>query len=412
MRILQLTDLYPPVIGGTERHTQRLAIALAARGHVSMVATLQLAGVPQYEIGAAGERVFRLSSLYSRIPKAHASHRPYHPPFPDPVVQRELRTLIQAERPDVIYAHNWIVYSYAGLFAELQVPLVYVLHDYCMTCPAKTLLRSSERDCSHTGRDRLACSIENYGLARGAAIDAGLELFTHRLRGVPCTYVAISEAVAAASRIGLGADTSIQVIPTFIADGLADSVRGRPRPAFLPDGDYILFVGALGRHKGVQLLLDAYRQLQAPKPELVLLAAQGAAQVPELPDGVILQADVDHADVMSAWRDCLFGVVPSLWPEPFGQVALEALTMGRPVIASDGGGLAEIVRDRDNGLLFTPGAQGELVAAMQRLINDPQLRERLSARAEIGVERYAVSAVADSVERLLAGVIASASADG
>ncbi len=405
MRILQLTDLYPPVIGGTERHVQRLAIELAQRGHESLVATLRLAGEPEYEIGFSGERVFRLRSLYSRIPKAHTSHRPYHPPFPDPVVQRELRTLITTERPDVIYAHNWIVFSYAGLFDELRVPLVYVLHDYCMTCPAKTLLRGPDRDCSHTGRDRLACSIETYGITRGAAIDGGLALFNHRLRSIPCTYVAISTAVAEASRIGLGPDADLRVIPTFIADGLAERAAGRPRPSFLPPGDYMLFVGALGRHKGVPLLLDAYRQLQPPKPQLVLLAARGSVELPPLPDGVLLQTDVEHDDVMAAWRDCLFGIVPSMWPEPFGQVALEALTMGRPVIASAAGGLAEIVRPGQNGLLFSPGAQGELVAAMQRLINNPELRERLGAQADRGVQRYAVSAVADSVEKLLAELV-------
>ncbi len=70
-------------------------------------------------------------------------------------------------------------------------------------------------------------------------------------------------------------------------------------------------------------------------------------------------------------------VVPSIWEEPFGLVTLEAMACGVPVVASNIGGLKEIIIDEKTGLLFTPGDSDSLKEKLKRLISDQRLREKI-----------------------------------
>jgi glycosyltransferase involved in cell wall biosynthesis len=79
-------------------------------------------------------------------------------------------------------------------------------------------------------------------------------------------------------------------------------------------------------------------------------------------------------------------IVPSIWNEPFGLVAVEACAHSVPVIASARGGLPEIIQDGVNGLLCDPDEPQTLGLAMLQLYRDPQLRERLAAQARDSVE--------------------------
>jgi glycosyltransferase involved in cell wall biosynthesis len=74
-------------------------------------------------------------------------------------------------------------------------------------------------------------------------------------------------------------------------------------------------------------------------------------------------------------------VVPSIWPEPFGIVAIESMACGCPVIASDTGGLKEMINDGADGILFQPGNADELAEKIQYLLDNRALRKKLGERA-------------------------------
>jgi glycosyltransferase involved in cell wall biosynthesis len=95
----------------------------------------------------------------------------------------------------------------------------------------------------------------------------------------------------------------------------------------------------------------------------------------------------------------------SVTPEPFGQVILEGMAAGVPVIAARAGGPAEILRHDVTGLLYEPADVAALAEAMDRA-RDPDLRDRLSATAREGLGRYSPTVVAGELQQLYAAVAA------
>jgi len=113
---------------------------------------------------------------------------------------------------------------------------------------------------------------------------------------------------------------------------------------------------------------------------------------------VVALGPVENDAVLAAWARCLFGVVPSVWAEPFGIVVIEAMAAGRTLVASDVGGIGEILTHGETGLLVPPGEAGALADAMRRLLDDRVLRARLERGAARAVGRYAPAHVAAEVE--------------
>lgn len=92
-------------------------------------------------------------------------------------------------------------------------------------------------------------------------------------------------------------------------------------------------------------------------------------------------------------------------PEPFGQVVVEGMAAGLPVVAARAGGPAEVVRDGVDGLLYPPGDVGGLAGALRRLASDDQLRDRLGAAGRVRSQRFSPEAVAAEVGRVYRQVV-------
>jgi glycosyltransferase involved in cell wall biosynthesis len=161
----------------------------------------------------------------------------------------------------------------------------------------------------------------------------------------------------------------------------------------------------LGRHKGLNWLLDAYAGGGLRRP-LVIVGTPRTDTPRTWPAGVVVRTNVPHQEVMEAWRHAGIGLVPSLWPEPFGLVVVEAMRSGVPIVASRIGALPGIVADGITGLLVTPGDTAELRAAVQRFDDEPALHETMGAAGLVQAEQFSAEAVTGLYEhhyrRLLA----------
>lgn len=408
MRILQVSDGYSPATGGLERTVQALAKELANRGHDVTVATLSYPGAPAEELQGS-VRVLRVDGFtrYLQRFSSDPGHH-FHPTVPDPQLVRRLQQIIDEFRPDVVHVHGWILHSCLNLQLPRGAALVHTLHDYSLNCAKKTMIHRDELDTSCSGpslRKCLGCASSSYGAVKGTALTLGIAESRRRLDRVTL-YLPISEAVAAASLSGVPAER-ITIVPSFVPDNVAAEAIGVARPDFLPDGDFVMFVGALGEHKGVGLLAAAHQQLNASVPLVVLGSQRG--DTPELTGTserpVIVRTNVPHEQIMAAFAAATVAVVPSRWPEPLGLVAVEAMSAGVPVVASGMGALDEVVLDEETGIVVPPGDSAALAAAMDRLLADPALRARMGAAGRSRAEQYSASAVIplvlDAYERAL-----------
>jgi glycosyltransferase involved in cell wall biosynthesis len=394
MRVLQVTDSYPPAPGGLERAVWVLSRELAARGHHVEVATLDRPGSPALEQDG-GVTVRRLTGWTRHLRRfaADPNHQ-LHPTVADPPLVRLLQELVDATRPDIVHVHGWILHSCLRLRLPSDTALVVTLHDYGLVCAKKTMTYHDDLDSRCTGpspRACLGCAGAFYGAVKGTALTLGLAHARRRWDQVKM-FLPVSAAVARACLPGISPDR-ITVIPSFVADDVA--ARSAPRPAFLPDSDFVLFVGALGEHKGVGLLSRAHQRMATPVPLVVIGARR--ADTPELTGTparpVVVRGDLAHPQIMAAFAAASVVAVPSRWPEPHGLVAVEAMASGAAVVASRVGGLAEIVEHGVTGCLVEPGDVEALSGALDNLLADPGLRRRMGAAGAARIGRYQAAAV-------------------
>jgi glycosyltransferase involved in cell wall biosynthesis len=161
-----------------------------------------------------------------------------------------------------------------------------------------------------------------------------------------------------------------------------------------------MFAGALGPHKGIDVLLKAWSGLRN-RPPLVLAGIRRFDTPTSFPPGVIVTDDVlPREEVLRGWGHCLAAVVPSVWPEPFGLVAAEAMAAGKPVVASAVGGLAELVQDGVTGIHVPPGDASALRNALERIVADAPLRARLGAAGRERAIAYSSDVVVGAWEQV------------
>jgi len=407
MRIFQATDCYPPpLVGGRDLHVRMLAHELVRRGHEVEVVTLAGSGDARTEMDGA-IRVHRIAGWSRALSRFYVDpQRPWHPTIPDPGMVRSLVELMRQRRPQVVHSHSWILHSLLPLLPSRQTRLVVTMHDYGLVCPKNTFVyRDSVCDGPRFAKC-VSCASGQYGALRAAALTTGLTA-TRRSRRRVDRYIAVSTPVArACASLTPDGQRPISVIPPFLSDDSFAPVDAA-RPAFVPaTGDYLMFAGALGPHKGVDVLVNAWRGLDSAIP-LVLVGLRRHDTSLGLSDGVIVAEDVPHGDVLRAWAHCAVAIVPSRWPDPCPLVALEAMAAGRPVIASAVGGLPDLILDGTTGVLVPPGDVSALRASIAQLLAEPGQRARMGQAGRQRAAGYSANVVVPQIERVYREAIAN-----
>ena len=390
LRVLQVSDAFPPALGGLEYHVATLSRELAEAGADVSVATLDYPDAPEHE-ETSGYRVFRLKGATRHLRRFATDKGHYfHPTVPDPPLVWRLQRLINRLRPDVIHVHGWILASCLPVRRPAHTALVVTLHEYGAACVKKTYTQVPTGCPTGPGLTRcVSCAQSTYGLAKSAALTVGLQGMWPANRSVD-RWISISKAVADGNEVALRSDPSrMDIIPTFVPNGIASIASA---PSFeLPHEPFLLFVGAMGPHKGLNTLLEARRNVGSVP--LVVLGTPRADSPDVSEPGVFAYHNVPRAEVMSVWKAAAVGVIPSVWPEPLGQVAVECLSVGTPAIVSNTGGLVDVVRHEVEGLVVPPGDVSALTAAITRLLSDRELRDRLGAAGPSRAREFEIGSV-------------------
>jgi len=300
----------------------------------------------------------------------------------------EIKRELAEYRPDVAHFHNTFPLISVSAFQacrELNVPVVNTLWNYRPLCLNAQLLRG-EKVCERCVDKRLPWP----GIL-------------HRCYRTSVTYSASMAAMQFLHRTAYAGwgEVNVFIAPSqfvrqkYVSAGFpADRIVVKPHFAALEtnvgdkDREYALFVGRLSSEKGVHTLVAAWEQL--PHIPLIILGEgpQGAEVriAASRLKNVTMVGSVGHSEVVGYLRRARYLVMPSEWYEPFGIVLVEALACGTPVIASNLGGISEIIVDGRTGLLFKPKDPCDLAHKAAYLWSHPEHGSALGREARLVYE--------------------------
>ena len=175
----------------------------------------------------------------------------------------------------------------------------------------------------------------------------------------------------------------------------------------------IALVGRISRWKGQLFLLNAFSEIlktnvdiklvfigsPPPNQDNFLVYLQDQIAVLKVTNKVVLIPF--HDQIFDLWQSIDIAVVPSIEPEPFGLVAVEAMLAKKPVIGSNHGGLSEIIVNNETGFLVEPNNELELSKALKKLIDSKQLRDSLGENGyQRAVKKFSVDKYVSKFETL------------
>jgi glycosyltransferase involved in cell wall biosynthesis len=393
MKIALLNALYAPYqFGGAERSVQILAEGLCRRGLSVSVITL---GEPNLEARTVinGVTVHRLplENWYWRFagsPTNAAQRAVWHlRDLHNRAMAAHVGSVLDRERPDILHTNQLAGFS-VGVWGQARrrgIRIVHTLRDYYLMCPPSLMFRK-ERNC---GRICHRClPFAAYRRRATQAVDA---------------VSAISEFVLKRHvREGYFKDCSTaKVIFNPLLPVQRKAATGRTR------GLVFGYIGYISAHKGVRWLLESFAQ-HASRDDSLVLAGTGSPTFVESMKSEFASSRVSfigHTDSKVFYERVDVVVVPSLWHEPFGRTAIEPLAYGIPVIASNRGGLAEIVEDGVTGMVVDPDERGSLTRALRQFSTDRELVARLGDNCRQRLPRFSQESITDAYASLFTEVM-------
>jgi glycosyltransferase involved in cell wall biosynthesis len=370
VKVVVVSGIWPPDPGGPASHAPALADFLANRGHAVEVVT------------TADAEPARRSYPVSWAPRSS--------PF------RHLRSawLVRraARRADAVYATSMIRRAAIGSTLARRPLVVKLVSDEVF----ERAMRSGRYAGTLDGFQRVGGGLRTRFLrwTRNAAVRSARHVFC------PSAYL---RDIA----LGWGLEPKrVSVLPNPAPEVPEMPSRDELRAELDLDGDVLVFAGRLGPQKAVHVLLEALVDadgvtlaIAGDGPERGALERRVSAL--GLDGRVRLLGSVPRETVLRLFRAADASVLPSAW-ENFPHTVVEALAVGCPVIATAVGGVPELVRDGENGLLVVPNDADALTAAIGRYFSDAELRERLRAAAPGSVVGCSEQAVFETIEAELA----------
>ena len=396
-------------MGGVEQNIAEAAAALGERGHQCFLlyGTETDRGSADYQ--RIFEQVFPCSELGA--PGDATLHTPH------PFVERKLGSargqppysaefVIQLIGPDVIYFHK---VPTIGPFVNPceKIHTVRMVHDHDLCCPRHhKYFALSGRICHHRAGWRC------YG-------DLAF-IERNRQSRIPVAYSSIRKKLAEMKRNSV-LDTLL-VGSRYMRDELVMNGFPEERVHILPPvvrqmetkplpmqrQSRVLYVGQLIRGKGVDLLLQALAQVRQDYQATIVGAGNAENKLKTLCAELGLDKKVrfagwvDHEELKQHYHQATVLAVPSRWPEPFGMIGLEAMHHSRPVVGFDVGGIPDWLEHDKTGLLVPEQDTAQLAAALETLLANPELAEKLGRGGfEQVVQKYAFTSYVDTLETLL-----------
>lgn len=401
MKVLFVNTLYPPtVFGGAEKSVEMLVLGLKHCSIQTVVITLNIYKKTIEIDKNETTTLYRipLKNIYNPFStnqkKNIFSRMAWH--FIDSFnfhMSEIVNEIINSEKPDIVHTNNILGFStYVWANAKKSnVPVIHTIRDYYLLCKNSKMFNKNStcpKQCS-------SCGLLTFPKkANSNFVDS---------------VVGISEFVLN-QHLSLGYFPNAKyssVIYNSISDNNSSvtSIHKTNLKKHCPLN--FGYIGRLDRSKGIELLLDAFQEIDVTEANLII-AGQGYSAYESFlkskyrTENIFFIGQVPSQDF---YENIDILIQPSIWNEPFGRTIVEAYSYACPVIASSSGGIPEIVDNHKTGLRFTSSKRDELLNCIYKFINDVDLVKKMSISAFLKsnefTNKHIVSKYIDEYNRLL-----------
>ncbi len=366
LKICFFTKTYLPKVGGAEWMAHNLAIALQKRGHQIVVLA------PYQVLKGEGPQPTEV--------KVHHYLKPFSKKWGTRIALPQLLLAHLRHRFDLLHCHAAYPQGYIAWTFHRLTGIPYLIEPY-----GTEIVRGERERSIPKVEARIRRTVPS--AAAGIAISryiAGELVST----GMPPEHV--------------------HVIPCGV-----DVARFAQAEPFRRERPYLFMMGRMHRVKGIDYLLQAWKNIESHLPGIDLVIAGGGSELEHyrslagelgLSSRVEFLGAVSEQQKASLFRGALLFTCPSHM-EHFGIVNIEAFAAGIPVVSSAVGGITDIVRPGENGLLVPSADSQALGAALLRVLSQPALREHLAQGAKASRDQYDWSNVAKEYEDLYRAVL-------
>jgi glycosyltransferase involved in cell wall biosynthesis len=413
MKTLIAVHHFPPTFrGGAEWRAYRTARALQQAGHQVQVVCADSITHGDGKTLECAKTTYEGVSIHRLYFNLLQAPEPLRWRYRHPLVGRYVSDLLKEFRPHVLHLISGYLMSGSVIEAAqaVDVPTVVTLTDFWFLCPRITLVRSDGSLCSSPA-DPLACALclrkeqRRYRLPdQSTGGWAGKMLSFLWQKSNDELVRALEERKA--YLLSLLNTVNAVISPSLFLKEMFECLGISPqRFLYMRQGldvdnwvdaepvasDWQLrigYIGQIARHKGVDVLVNAFCRLHGEERKPQLLIYGDPEQFPDFAkrlrkqqvngqDNVILAGRFDHSQIGRVLAELDVLVVPSVWYENSPNVILEAFATGTPVVVSRLGGMAELVTDGVNGFQFEAGDAEALAHVLQRFIDQPDLSASL-----------------------------------
>lgn len=359
---------YPPrIVGGISPHVYELSQQLVRKGIEVHVVTKTTPQAPDEEVEASGVHVHRVHLAAKPNDFVHEIQ------LLNEATDLRVRKLLEDWRPGgeptIFHAHDWLSLDSAReLKYEYKLPMIATIH-----------ATEAGRHGGIFNDTSKYIHEQEYWLTYEA------------WRVIVCSDFMKGEVIRSFNIPGDKVDIIYNGVKAERFEFIwTDKERAAQRAKLaLPEEKIVMFVGRFVREKGIQVLLNAANVVLAEEPNTKFMIVGGGAREKlerfvewaGLKEKVLFTGFMANRSLHQLYRVADVAVFPSLY-EPFGIVALEGMAAGAPVVASDAGGLKEVVLHDQTGTLSYSGDPGSLAWAILHVLRDPTRAEKLTANAK------------------------------
>ncbi len=372
MKILMIND-YGYQVGGVETYISAISKELSKHHDVKIFST-------NINIDKTTFNGYTYSGL-NRFPQFITNMSRAFNPISFVVLNRTLKNY----EPDLVHIHHIFNHTSPSVLALLsKYPTIMTMHTQTLLCPMNKydknfgILNYSKFDAS---------TIKIIGHFKYIFNKVKYYFYEKYLTNVDL-FLAVSDFIKTEANNG-----SISPVKTLYL-GL-----DLPKYSAIKQGYNILFIGRLTHNKGVEILIKAFKDVISyiPSAHLTIIGEGeelnsliNLSQELNLEDKITFAGKKPRSEIYSYIKNTQVVVVPSLWQEPFGLVGVEALSVGRPVIASTVGGIPEWLDDKTTGFLVPPGDPIAISRKIVHLLSDRKLLSKMSIKAAAATNKYSI----------------------